>query len=139
MPNNDVIVASNLGTLSDLTLSLDYLMCVFCTAKASQSTIYRGNIVSLLKILQDHGNDPVKVREGIESALYTFLSKYIEFVQVDVRVVPTVYPSIELQINLIVSRGDSNRLDGGYLLRSTNSDFKRLVSNLSGRTLIDNA
>lgn len=124
------------GLTGDLDKMIDYLMCCWFYSKHSQSTIYRGRVSSLMKIIQLYPGDAVGLRQGMEDSLSKFLKRWFNSVTV------TVYeegdgdePGINLRINAMISPGDDVNVSAvsvGYSLLTNNSELKRLVNLSNG-------
>lgn len=129
-----VTTLSSGGFLADPDLKIDYLMCAFFFSKHSQSTLYRGSISSLGKLIQQYGNDPHQIRQNLEDKLRDLLAKYFTTVSVNVSLEATE-PDIKLLLEGIVSDGDSlslNSISIGYSLIARDSEVKRIVNALNG-------
>jgi hypothetical protein len=127
----DVITLGPEGKLSDINAKIDYLMCCFFFSKASQSTLFYGSISSLPKIIQEAGSDEIRVREDLQTGLQKYLGIYFTRATVDVQIDPDVYPSISLQLNLIVSDAasiDTGGVSVGYSLLVNDSKLKSILN-----------
>lgn len=135
-----VVTLGPQGILRDIDKAIDYQMCCFFWSKYSQSTLYRGRVTSLTKIIQMNSTDGTGLRVDIENKLSVFLRRTFASVQV------TVFeedngddPGIKLQINAIVSTEsdiNSNSVSVGYSLYTRDSKLKSLINLSNGVSLI---
>lgn len=130
------------GVTRDVDKAIDYLMCCFFYSKYSQSTLYRGRVTSLTKIIQMNATDATGLRVEIENQLGTFLRRTFATATVVVREESdSADPGIKLQINAMVSTGDdinASSTSVGYSLLTKDSKLKRLINLSNGTTLISN-
>lgn len=135
-----VVTLGPQGIIRDINKAIDYLMCCFFWSKFSQSTIYRGRVTSLTKIIQMKSTDATGLRLDIESKLTTFLQRWFTSVQVTVTEEDNgIDPGIKLQIDAIVStEGDinSNSVSVGYSILTRDSKLKELINISNGTSLI---
>lgn len=126
----DVVTLGKEGILSDVNLKIDYLMCCYFFSKYSQTTLYRGLISSLTKEIQLYGNDDIDITRELTTSLTAYLQKYFTSVKVDISV-EDHDPGINLQINAIVSDGDSidsSPASVGYSLLTNDSKLRSIVN-----------
>ena len=125
-----VITLGKEGKLDDPDLKIDYLMNCYFFSKYSQSVLYAGKVTSLTKVIQEFGNNPGSIKREIEDTLQTFLAKFFTTASVEVTV-DDGEPGIKLQINAIVSDGDSispNSYSVGYSLMVKDSVLKSILN-----------
>ena len=80
----------------------DRLLAYYFINDTSQSTLYRGSIMSLPYHVQQHGHDEQQLREAVRPALDEYFRSYFDEVEVDVRTdIPN--PADPNRINLTVS------------------------------------
>lgn len=134
----NVMTLGKEGVLRDPDLKIDYLMCCFFFSKYSQSTLFRGRVSSLMKLIQMYGNHPVSIQQELEASLQSFLAKWFTTASVSVNIDPDVDPGISLRINAIVSDEDSIDTDPrsvGYSLMTKDSMLKSIVNITNGKTI----
>lgn len=125
-----VITLGKEGKLDDPDLKIDYLMNCYFFSKYSQSVLYAGKVTSLTKVIQEFGNNPGSIKREIEDTLQTFLAKFFTTASVEVTA-EDGEPGIKLQINAIVSDGDSispNSYSVGYSLMVKDSVLKSILN-----------
>lgn len=135
--SKNLISLGDENTINDIDRKIDYLMCCFFFSKYSQSTLYRGNVSSLPKIIQMYGDDPVYLRKTTEDVLQSFLGRF--FTSVSVEVVANQKDSgIELQISAMVSDAESttpNSRSVGYSLLTKDSKLRSILDLNSNTTI----
>lgn len=134
-----VVTLQKEGYLSDIDKKIDYLMCCYFFSKYSQSTLYYGNVFSLMKIIQMHGNEPVSIQTNVENSLQTFLSKWFQNVQVSVSVDENIYPGIGLIIDATVTdnvKGVMQTRSIGYSLLINDSRLKSITNMNNGISIM---
>lgn len=134
-----VITLGKEGLLADPDLKIDYLMASFFFSKHSQTTLYRGNITSLTKLIQLHGNDPLTMKRELEDALIKYLRKYFPSVDITVTVEDPDEPGIKLQLNGMVSNETSiqiNPISIGYSLYTRDSIVKSIIKLTTGEAIL---
>lgn len=135
-----VVTLGPQGIIRDIDKAIDYQMCCFFWSKFSQSTLYRGRVTSLTKIIQMNSTDGTGLRVDIENKLSVFLRRTFPGVQVVVTEEDGGDdPSIKLQINAIVSTESdvsANPVSVGYSLLVRDSKLKELINLSNGVTLI---
>lgn len=134
-----VVTLGKAGAVEDIDLKIDYLMCCYFFSKYSQTTLFKGTVQSLTKIIQRYGNDPFTIAQELKTDLYNFLSQGFSNVTIDVTLDTTdAGPGINLQIQGIVSDGDSIEVDSrsiGYSLSAKDSKLKSILNTNNGKTL----
>lgn len=127
------------GVISDIDVKIDYLMCCFFFAKHSQSTLYRGAISSLSKIIQLYGDDDLTVPGEIQNELQKYLAKFFATASVVVTLEDTPDdPGMSLRVEATVT---DNTSDGvlstsiGYALTTRDSALKSIVNVSNGTTV----
>lgn len=125
------------GVITDPQAGLNYIMSCFFFSKYSQTDIYRGNVISLSKIVQQHGDNTVDVATEIERSLQTLLQRYFQVAVVEARAFDDG-ANIEVSIQGHVITEDSTgerRLDLGYSLSAADGTFKNIVDVLNNETI----
>ena len=108
------------GWKKEIRDKADSLMSYFFYSDASQSNIYLGHITSLPKIIEQYGNDKNLIRSQMQTALHVYLSRYFEYVEVNVDVViPEDATDNRMEILTSVIVGENGvKYDMSRLLRS---------------------
>lgn len=137
--STSILGLSKEGLISDIDVKIDYLMCCFFFAKHSQSTLYRGAISSLSKIIQQYGDDDLTIAGEVQNELQKYLSKFFATATVVVNVEDTPDdPGITLRCEASVT---DNTADGvkatsiGYALTTRDSALKSIVNVSNGTTV----
>jgi len=124
------------GVIKDPNLKCDYLMCCFFFTKYSQTILYRDQLTSLPKLIQQYGDDPLRIRDALETSLNAFLSKFFTTTSVLVTLEDTGdNPGIKLQIEAIVSDEAAltpGSISVGYSLLTKDSKLKSIIRQLDG-------
>lgn len=127
------------GVINDVDRKIDYLMCCFFFSKFSQSTLYRGRVTSLGKLLQMYGDNDLNIREEIETSLKAFLVKFFTTVNVTVTIEDNGdNPGIKLLLEAIVSDETSITpvsTSVGYSLLTKDSKLKSIIRQMDGATV----
>ncbi len=127
------------GITTDPRAGLNYIMSCFFFSKFSQTDLYRGNVISLSKIIKDFGNDPSDVSSAIEQNLDTLLKRYFPVVSVEA-IGRDDGANIEIRLTGSVITRDSTgevRLDLGYTLSSREGTFRKIVDNLNNEVIYE--
>ena len=130
MASNPVPVLGTQGYVNDTASKFNQLMAWFMSSESSESYLFKGQIVSLPKIIQEHGNNEDRVVSAIREGITKLLSRYHERVSV----VASSKASVEagkrdqLEINLTVSvydpQGDASQR---YILRTSESMIQEVI------------
>lgn len=86
MANRPVPTLSSIGWKNEIRDKIDTLMSYFFYSDYSQSNVYLGNITSLPKIIEEHGNNELNIKTEMEYKLQTYLGRYFDAVEIDVKV-----------------------------------------------------
>ncbi len=126
---NPVGSLSEKGWINDVKPKADKLIGYYLTSNYSQSNLFRGEIVSLPKQVQEHGNDPVALRELIRTDLERMLGRSFDSVNVDVNTdQPNADDPGRLNITLralVVQDGQTYSL--GRLVESSKGQVNRII------------
>lgn len=125
------------GVITDPQAGLNYIMSCYFFSKYSQSDIYKGNIVSLSKVVQQYGDNTVDIATGIEESLQQLLQRYFDIATVEATAVDD-NANIEVSIQGHVITEDSTgerRLDLGYSLSTVEGSFKNIVDVLNNEKI----
>lgn len=134
-----VITLGKEGLLADNDLKIDYLMSSYFFSKYSQTSLYRGSIKSLTKIIQQHGNDPLAMKSALEDSLTTYLNNFFQSVSISVTVEDPDAAGTILLLNGIVSSAESiqvNPVSLGYSLLTRDSTVKKIINITNGTDLL---
>lgn len=113
------------GFSTDLPIKADEAMSNFYITQRSQSDSFRGQVVSLSHLIQQHGNDPRTLQTETQRILGSYLER--QFDGVDLRVTTEVTgPSIDLQIDAILRDGD-DQINLVHAVTYTNSKIKSII------------
>lgn len=121
------------GVITDPQAGLNYIMSCYFFSKYSQTDIYRGNIVSLSSVIQQHGNNTTDVSSEIETSLQALLLRYFDVATIESTATDDG-ANIEVVIRGQVITEDSTgerRLDLGYSLSASGGAFKNIVDILN--------
>lgn len=86
MSNNPVVTLSSKGILTQPNDKADELFGCFMLSNASQSNIYKGNVLSFPAIIQNNANNPSGLVSDTKQALTTLYSGHYDAVLVDVNI-----------------------------------------------------
>lgn len=130
MSSTPVPVLGTQGFVHDTAGKFNQLMAWFMSSEYSESYLYKGQITSLPKIIQEAGQSEEKIISGIREGLTRLLSRYHD----KVAIVATAQPSSEvgkrdqLVINLSVSVSDQlTDVTQKYLLRTSDSMIQEII------------
>ncbi len=84
MANNPVPSLSGKGWIRDAKPKADKLMAYYLTSNFSQTNLFRGEVVSLPKQVQEFNSDPTALRDLIQDDLRRMLGRYFDQVTVEV-------------------------------------------------------
>ncbi len=124
---------SDSGWISDNKSRMDYLLSYFYESQYSQTQFYYGNITSMSYILYQYGNNPTAMANEVESALTTYLTRYLSSVIVECSA--NVTDSISASINIYIQFNDDNGSPvtfSNMLLVSNNKIVKIVNANNTG-------
>lgn len=120
---------SSSGFVEDIAEKADRLMSYYFVSESSQSNLYRGQITSLPAQIQQHGHDEVNLVEAVRNELTTYLSRFFDGMDVNVR---SDLPNkndpnrINLTVNVIVVQ-DGKQYSLGRLVSVLNSKIVDIV------------
>jgi hypothetical protein len=138
----NILGLSKEGVIADIDVKIDYLMCCFFFAKHSQTTLYRENITSLAKIIQQFGDDDLTIPGEIQQELQKFLARFFTTATVTVSIEEDDSdPGINLKIDAKVTdttTAGTVSTSIGYSLTTRDSALKSIV-NVSNGTLVYSA
>lgn len=80
-----IATLSTIGYVKDPEQRLDRLMAYYLTSHYSQSTVFRGNIMSLQKQLREYGNDPTELVTRVTDEMTSYLAQEFQGVTVRIR------------------------------------------------------
>lgn len=106
---------------------VDKLLSYAYLSQASQSVLYNGNIVSVAKILAQHGTDEHGLKEELEAGFIKLMSGYFDSVEATVSVTPDRDKPTNLTINIqIYVVDDGYTYSAGHLLTTLDSNILRV-------------
>ena len=135
MENFQLVTLS--GITTDPRAGLNYIMSCFFFSKYSQTDLYRGNVISLAKIIKEYGDDTSDISRAIERNLDILLRRYFPIVILDISARDdgaNIEVLLKGQVGTRDSTGDV-RLDLGYTLSSREGMFKKIVDTLNNEIL----
>ncbi len=127
---NAIPSLSGKGWIQDVKPKADKLMAYYLTSNYSQTDLFRGDVVSLPKQVQEHNSDPVALRDLIRADLERLLGRYFDSVTVDVSTdIPNKDDPARLNITLnatVVQDGVSYAL--GRLIESAQGQVAKIFT-----------
>lgn len=129
MTTKPVPTLTTAGWKTEIRDKADTLMSYFFYSDASQSNIYLGNITSLPKIIEEYGNEESSIRSQMESLLNQYLSRYFDYVDVNVDVrIPEDSVDNRMEVLMSVVVGEKGvKYDMSRLLRSKNGKIIEII------------
>lgn len=121
------------GVITDPQAGLNYIMSCFFFSKHSQTDLFKDNVISLSKIVQQHGDNTTDIAVEIEQKLQVLLQRYFDVAVVEAHATDDG-ANIEVVIRGYVITEDSTgerRLDLGYSLSASEGSFKNIVDILN--------
>lgn len=117
------------GWKKEIREKADALISYFFYSDASQSNIYLGNVTSLPKIIEQYGNDEVRIRSEMESQLNRYLSRYFEYVDVNTDVkIPEDNKDNRMEILTSIIVGENGvKYDLSRLLRTKSGTIIEII------------
>jgi hypothetical protein len=96
---------STFGWVMNPLEKLDFALAHFFESDKLQTSIYGSNVTSFPWILEQHSHDVIQAADQVRSALNTYLSRYYDGANVDVKVTPenTTSPGSRMRMSLAVS------------------------------------
>lgn len=127
------------GVITDPVRGLNYLMSCFFFSKYSQTTLYKGAVISLSKIIQTSGSDSSTFVNQMEEKLTEFLYRHFKAVDVTCRALSgDDDQELEVSLDVTVSLTDSltvGAINLGYALTVSDGKFKQIIDKLNNETL----
>lgn len=120
---------SSSGWTEEISEKADKLMGYFLISEASQTSLYRGNVTSLVSILRLNSDDEYSLRTDVRDSLEAFLRRYFEEVDVTVTItenMDTGKYGLDLEIEAIITEG-GNRYSIGRLVSTVNASIMKII------------
>ena len=123
---NPVPSLSSSGWVSELAEKVDRILAYFFVSDHSQSLLYAGNVTSLAYLVQQFGNDDLRITTEVQTQLSRLLERYFEAASVTVDVDHPVEGD-ESRLNI---RVDATVIDGKY-----KHSIGKLISTVNSRVV----
>ena len=118
---------SESGWISSPAEKVDKLLSYFVTSEYSQSNLYSGKIASFPYLIANYASDQYRLQAEIRETLESFLDRYFDSVDVDVKVEDNPKNDSKLSIKLILVVTDDNvRYSAGREIQTLNSQFVKI-------------
>lgn len=130
MTSNPVPSLSTAGWVRDVASKADLLVSHYFISEYSQSALYRTQITSLPRQVQEFGNDENNLRTAVRTEMENYLARYFDVVQVEVTVDKPV-PGDPNRINVILSvliTDQGQQYSLGRLISTVNSKIVEIVN-----------
>lgn len=123
------------GWLTEPNEKAEQLMAWFMVAEHTQSKTFFGNISSFSELVVRHGKSPLAMTENTKIQLESYLGRYFDYVEVEVRDFPLPGES-EFNGRFMISIRVTATQDGARInllekAEINNSVFKRVVEELN--------
>lgn len=124
MASQPVPVMGTQGYVTDVANKFAYLFTNYYLTDYNQSILFKGEIVSLTRSLQECGSNKTTLTQRVRSELVTYFNRYYDSVSVNVTVEDdtTVGNEDQLVLTITVAITDS----------SVTSEFSRMVKTANG-------
>lgn len=122
------------GWVNEIREKSDRLLSYFFYSDASQSNLYYGNVTSLPDIIKRFGNEKDRIDREMREAMYNYLKRYFDIVDIDVEVTIPDDPTDD-RMNLIcrIAVGQNGiRYDFSKLVAIENSKIKEIIDRNNG-------
>lgn len=124
------------GWVEDIAEKADRLISYYFVSEDSQSTMYKGNITSLTKEIQEFGNDELELRRVVREHVERFLSRYFDIATVKVstdKPAPADPNRTNITLDVIVTQ-DNVQYSLGRLIQTNNGKITQIadINNFKG-------
>ena len=118
---------SESGWISSPAEKLDKLLTYFVTSEYSQSNLYAGKISSFPYLIATYGSDQYRLQAETRDTLESFLGRYFDSVDIDVKVVQNPENDSKLSVKLLLIVTDNDvRYSAGREIQTLNSQFVKI-------------
>jgi hypothetical protein len=122
---------STLGWVTDPVNKMDLLLSHFYLSDYNQTYLYKGNVSSLPRIIEEFGTEINEVIRALQQTTQSYLSSYYDSVNVEVSSASDLLtdPRIAVDLTLTIGvRDNGTQTVFGRLLQSTNSKIDRIIT-----------